>query len=101
MDDPLKVVPAAALLGGAAMYLLAHVAFRLRNTGSLSVRRLSCAIMLLALVLVGAALPALVTLAILTILAAILSAMIAYEVVRYAEVRDRVRHQLAHEPVPE
>jgi low temperature requirement protein LtrA len=31
VDEPLKLVPAVALLGGAAMYLLAHVAFRLRN----------------------------------------------------------------------
>ena len=28
VDDPLKVVPAAALLGGLAVYLLAHVVFR-------------------------------------------------------------------------
>ncbi len=90
VDHPLGLVPAAALLGGAAMYLLAHVAFRLRNTGSLSVRRLICAIVLLALVPAGASLPALVTLA---LLAVALVALILYEVVRYAEVRNRVRHQ--------
>jgi low temperature requirement protein LtrA len=90
VDDPLRLVPAAALLGGAAMYLLAHVAFRLRNTGSLSVRRLLCAIVLLALLPAGASLPALVTLA---LLAAVLVVLILYEAVRYAEVRDRVRHQ--------
>jgi len=28
IEEPLELVPAAALLGGAAMYLLAHVAFR-------------------------------------------------------------------------
>jgi low temperature requirement protein LtrA len=39
VEDPLKLVPAAALLGGAAMYLLAHVAFRLRNMRTLSRRR--------------------------------------------------------------
>jgi low temperature requirement protein LtrA len=90
VDDPLKFVPAAALLGGAALYLLAHVAFRLRNMHSLSTRRLVCAIVLLALVPVGAALPALVTLG---VLAAALVALIIYEAVRYADVRDRVRHQ--------
>ncbi len=90
VDDPLRLVPAAALLGGAAMYLLAHVAFRLRNTGSLSVRRLLCAVVLLALLPAGASLPALVTLA---LLAAVLVVLILYEAVRYAEVRDRVRHQ--------
>jgi hypothetical protein len=41
--------------------------------------------------------PALVTLA---ILAAILVVLIAYEALRFAELRDRIRHQLA-EPVPD
>ena len=31
VDEPLRLVSAVALLGGAAMYLFAHVAFRLRN----------------------------------------------------------------------
>jgi low temperature requirement protein LtrA len=98
VDDPLHLVPAAALLGGAAMYLLAHVAFRLRNMHTLNRRRLFCAVVLLALLPAGAALPALATLG---ILAALLVALIAYEALRYAEVRDRVRHQLAREPVLE
>ncbi len=90
VDKPLKLVAATALLGGAALYLLAHVAFRLRNMHSLSRRRLACALVLLALLPAGAALPALATLA---ILAAVLVALIAYEALRYADVRDRVRHQ--------
>ncbi len=98
VDDPLKLVPAAALLGGAAMYLVAHVAFRLRNMHSFSWRRLVCALVLLAFLPAGAALPALVTLA---ILAAVLAGLIAYEALRYADVRDRVRHQPAREPVPD
>ena len=98
VDAPLKLVPATALLGGAAVYLLAHVAFRLRNMHSLNRRRLVCAIVLLALLPAGAALPALATL---SILAALLCALIAYEALRYADVRDRVRHQLAREPLPE
>jgi low temperature requirement protein LtrA len=92
VEDPLKLVAAAALLGGAAMYLLAHVAFRLRNMHSISWRRLICALVLLALLPAGATLPALATL---TILAAVLVALIAYEALRYAEARDRVRHQPA------
>jgi low temperature requirement protein LtrA len=87
---PLKVVPAAALLGGAAVYLLAHVAFRLRNVHTLNVRRLVCAGVLLALVPAGAVLPALVTLG---LLAVVLVGLIAYEAIRYAEARERVRHQ--------
>jgi low temperature requirement protein LtrA len=90
VDDPLQLVPAAALLGGAALYLLAHVAFRLRNMGSLSTRRLVCALALLALIPAGTTLPALATLA---VLAAVLVALISYEALRYADVRERVRHQ--------
>jgi len=96
VDDPLKLVPAVALLGGAAMYLLAHVAFRLRNMHTLSTRRLVCAIVLLALIPACASLPALATLG---ILAAALVALIVYEALRYADVRERVRHQPVQERV--
>jgi low temperature requirement protein LtrA len=98
VGEPLELVPAAALLGGVALYLLAHVAFRLRNVHSLNRQRLLCALVLLALVPVGVELPALATLA---LLAGLLVALIAYEAVRFAEARDRVRHQLAAEVVPE
>ncbi len=98
LDEPLKIVAASALLGGAAIYMLAHVAFRFRNMHRLSARRLVCAVVLLALVPAGAALPALATLA---ILAAVLVTLIAYEALRYAEVRDRIRHQPVSEPVSE
>jgi low temperature requirement protein LtrA len=88
---PLALVPAAALLGGAALYLFAHVAFRLRNMHSLNRRRLFCAILLCALVPAAVALgpPSLATLA---VLATILSALIAYEALRFAESRERIRH---------
>jgi low temperature requirement protein LtrA len=92
VEDPLRYVSAAALLGGGASFLLAQVAFRLRNVRSVSVRRLLCAVVLLALVPAGASLPALVTLA---ILAALLAALITYEALRYAEARERLRHQAA------
>ena len=93
-EDALKLVPAAAMYGGAALYLLAHVAFRLRNVHSLNRRRLACAILLLALIPVATEVAALAALA---VLAALLCALIAYEAVRYADARDRVRHQLAEE----
>jgi len=96
VGHPLKLVSAVALLGGAAMYLLAHVAFRLRNTGSLSTRRLVCALVLLALVPAGASLPALAALG---LLAAVLVLLILYEALRYADVRERVRHQPTREGV--
>jgi low temperature requirement protein LtrA len=96
VDSSLEIVPAAALLGGAALYLLAHVAFRLRNMHTLSVRRLVCAAVLLALLPVATSLPALWTLG---ILAALLAALIGYEALRYAESRERIRHELAREPI--
>jgi len=97
VEDPLKLVPAAALLGGTALYLLAHVAFRLRNMHTLSGRRLVCAIVLVALVPVTDAL-GISSLATLGILAGVLVALISYEVLRFAEVRDRVRHGIDPRP---
>jgi low temperature requirement protein LtrA len=96
VEDPLKIVPATAMLGGAAVYLLAHVAFRLRNVHRLSTQRLLCAALLIALLPPAVELPALVTLG---ILALALAVLIAYETVQFAELRDRLRHQLAREPL--
>jgi low temperature requirement protein LtrA len=90
VSTSLKLVPAFALLGGAAAYLLAHVAFRLRNMHTLSRRRLVCAIVLLALAPVTVAV-GISSLATLGVLATILSALIVYEVHRYADARARVR----------
>ena len=92
--DPLKLVPAAALLGGVALYLLAHVAFRLRNVRTLNVPRLVTAAVAVALLPAARAMPALATLA---VLAALLTGLLIFESVRYAEARDRIRHQVAHE----
>jgi low temperature requirement protein LtrA len=92
VEDPLKLVPAVATLAGAAMYLLAHVAFRWRNVHRFSVQRLICAVVLLALVPVAVELPALATIA---IVAALLVALLVYETLRFADLRDRLRHQLS------
>jgi low temperature requirement protein LtrA len=98
VEDPLKVAPAAALLGGTALYLLAHVAFRYRHVHTLNRRRLACAIVLCALIPLAVKLPALATV---SIVAALLIALIAYETHSYGPSRDRVRHQLAREPEPD
>ena len=74
------------------LYLLAHVAFRWRNVHRFSTQRLVCAAVLLALIPLAVEIPALVTLA---IAAALLAALIAYENVHFAELRERLRHQLA------
>jgi low temperature requirement protein LtrA len=96
VDDPLKLVPATALLGGTALYLLAHVAFRLRNVRTLNKQRLAAAVLLLALIPAAVEIPSLATV---TLVAVVLSALIGYEAVRFAGARDRVRHQLAREVV--
>jgi low temperature requirement protein LtrA len=96
VGDALELVPAVALLGGTALYLVAHVLFRLRNVHRFSVERLLSAIVLVAVIPAAVELPALATLA---ILAAVLVALIVYESIRFAELRDRLRHQVAQEHV--
>jgi len=92
VDRPLDTVPACALLGGTALYLVAHVAFRWRNVHRFSGQRLLAAIACLAVIPVAESVPALTTLA---ILAAILAVLVLYEYVHYAELRGRLRHQVA------
>ena len=93
VEDPLKLVPAVALLGGPALYLLGHVAFRWRNVHRFSVQRLVIAVVLLALIPLTRDVAAL---AIVGVIVALLWLLIAYETWRFAELRDRLRHQLEH-----
>jgi len=93
-DDPLKTVPAFALLGGVAIYLLGHVAVRLRGVYSLNRQRLVLALVLFAAVPAAAEVPALATLA---AVVAVLAGIIAYETRLYGERRGRVRHDFAVE----
>jgi len=86
--DPLKDMPAVALCGGVALYLLAHVAFRLRNTGSLSVPRIVAALACLALIPAAMSAAGVLTLA---LLLGVCVALLGYEVLRYAEARARIR----------
>jgi low temperature requirement protein LtrA len=97
VEAPLKVVPAVAMLGGAAVYLLGHVAFRWRNIHTLNKQRLLCAVLLVALVPLAIEVSALATL---SILAAVLTALITYEALRFSEARERIRHELAREVGP-
>jgi low temperature requirement protein LtrA len=82
---------ASALLGGTAVYLLAHVAFRWRNVHRFSGQRLVAAALCGALVPVALVVPALAALG---MLAAVLAMVVAYEYVRFAELRARLRAQL-------
>jgi len=90
VDDPLDTLPAFALLGGVAFYLLGHVAFRFRHIHSINRQRLLLALVLFAMLPAAVELPALATLAIVT---ALLCALIVYETISYGEGRDRVRHE--------
>ena len=93
-EDTLKTVPAVALVGGVAAYLLAIVAFRWRLLHTLGRVRPITAVVLLALVPIALEVPAYVTVA---LVVAVLWALIVYEVVRYADFRETVRHDLARE----
>ena len=88
VGDPLEVVPAVALCGGAALYLLGHNAFRLRDVGSVSIPRLVVAVASFALIPAAISAPALVTLAILALL---LAALAAFETVRSRDFREKLR----------
>jgi len=88
VDEPLKLVPAAALCGGVAVYLLGHVAIRLRSVRSLNRQRLVAAIVALALIPLAVEVDALVALAMMT---ALMVALVAYEALRFRERRAELR----------
>jgi len=90
VEDPLELVPAFALLGGLAIYLLAHVAFRYRHIHTVNTRRSALALILLALVPVAVEIPALAVVFLVTVLVWVL---IAYETRSYGENRARLRRE--------
>jgi low temperature requirement protein LtrA len=85
----LEALPAVALAGGVALYLLALSALKRRNIGSFNRPRLAAAALLAILALVATRLPALVSLA---LVAAVACGLVAFETWHYAETRDRIRH---------
>jgi low temperature requirement protein LtrA len=90
--EHLHAVPAFALLGGVAVYLLGLVAFRYRHVRSINRQRLGLALVLLILVPVATAVPALISLAVAAVL---MWAMIGYEHRGYGAGRDQLRHEAA------
>jgi len=87
VGDPLELVPAVTLLGGVALYLLAHVVFRWRNVHRFSTPRVVAAALLLALIPVAERVESLITLAIIT---AVLCVLIVYETRHFAPLRERL-----------
>jgi low temperature requirement protein LtrA len=91
VDDRLGTVLGFALLGGIALYLLGHVAFRFRQIRTVNRQRLGLGLVLLALLPLASEISALALLALVT---ALLAAMIVYETISYGEGRGRIRHEL-------
>jgi low temperature requirement protein LtrA len=85
----LPTVPALGLVGGIALYLLAHVALRLRIGGTGVGRgRPIASLLLLGLLPVAREVPALTALG---IVAAVCASLIGYEVLRHREARAWIR----------
>jgi low temperature requirement protein LtrA len=87
--DRLEIVPAVGVCGGAALYLLGHIAFLLRTTGRIFRRRSVGAAVLLVLLPAAVAIPALAALALVSTVCALI---VASEALRYREQRLRIRH---------
>jgi low temperature requirement protein LtrA len=90
VDEPLDMVPAVALFGGVALYYAGHLGFRLRNVGTINRPRLVALVLCLVLIPVGTEVDAIAALALAT---CVTSGVIAYEAIRYAEARRRIRHE--------
>jgi low temperature requirement protein LtrA len=99
VDEPLDLVPAAALCGGVALYFFAHVLMRLRSVqvirrdrgehpGWFGVGRPTATVASLALIPVAVEVTALTALALVT---AVCLVLIVYDVVHYREERAQVR----------
>jgi low temperature requirement protein LtrA len=92
VDHSLEIVPSVALFGGIALYYAGHVGFRYRNTRTLYRGRLVALIVAVGLIPVATEVDALVAMA---LAAALTSAVIGYEVLRYADARRRIRTEHA------
>jgi low temperature requirement protein LtrA len=90
VGSSLRSVPALGLVGGIALYLLAHVGARLRIGGGLGRGRPVAAVVLLGLLPVARQVPALTSLA---LVAALCVCLIAYEALRHRESRAWIRRQ--------
>ncbi|MGZ5345164.1 MAG: low temperature requirement protein A [Actinomycetota bacterium] len=88
--DRLATAPLAAMYAGVAVYLLALVAFHYRVAHTIKRMRIATAVLLILLAPAAAQLPALGALAVVT---AVMVGLIAAESVRFADDRERIRHE--------
>jgi low temperature requirement protein LtrA len=84
----LPTIPALGLCGGVALYLLAHVALRLRIGGGWGRGRPVAAVVLIGLLPLAGAMQAI---AVLGLVAAVSAALIAYEAIRHRQSRAWIR----------
>ncbi len=89
VGDELDTVPAVGLCGGAALYLLGHIAFLFRATRRVFRRRTAGAVLLLALIPAAIAIPALAALGLVSV---VCSLIVTYEVIRHRTHRMQLRH---------
>jgi low temperature requirement protein LtrA len=88
-DHHLAPVPAAALCGGLALYLLAHVLLRYRISRTIGRGRPTALVLLLLFWPLAGEVPAVVALA---VVAGVFIGLIAYEAIRYRVPRYELRH---------
>jgi low temperature requirement protein LtrA len=89
VDDELPTVPAVALCGGTALYLLGHVASLFVATRRVFRRRTIGGVVLLALIPVAVEIPAIAALSLVSL---VCSSVVAYEAIAHREDRVQVRH---------
>ncbi|MEO8329252.1 MAG: low temperature requirement protein A [Candidatus Nanopelagicales bacterium] len=88
--DEMGLVTVVALFGGMALYLFAHIAFRLRNVHSVSRQRLAVACVLIALIPVATHISAYASLVIVTVLSC---GLVTFEIVKFRAPRDAIRQE--------
>jgi low temperature requirement protein LtrA len=93
LTDPLPTVALAALVGGVAIYLVAHVIFKWLTVHTISVVRTVTAGVLLAALPLIVALPALIQLA---VVAVIVTCAMVVETLVFAKSRRQIRAELSH-----
>ncbi|MGW5387490.1 low temperature requirement protein A [Nocardia sp. NPDC003963] len=89
LTDALTGIPLVALYGGVVLFLAGLVGFDRFGAGRTGFLRPVTAVVLCALTPLAAKLPALAALG---LLCGVLTLLIAWETVRFAETRDRIRH---------
>ncbi len=91
LGDSLNGTPLYALIGGVALYLFGHIAFKWRTVRHLSHTRLVAIVVLVALTPLAATVPAFAALGLVT---AVMIGLVLFESIAYAEHRERIRHEI-------